>query len=499
MYQKLTKIWAGLLFCFIALLLPLYIPKNGYYDIGEEKFKFFLCGMSILTLVGMLLFLFAVFQKKKVPFHFNSMDIFAILFACFCSVSFFFSGHKDIALIGNEEWYMGLISQLLFIFIYFGISAHLTQIKNCVNAICITGVPMALLALLNRFGFYPLPISGKHPLYISTIGNINWFCGFFIMITAMELILFFQAETPKKKWLFGGALFLSLLAMICQGSLSGYVTLLVLLLLLLKPALQSKQSFLTFLKICLLLFSSCSLLYLTGYFIPGAYVEYDPIVYLVAFSPFPLICLFVTSLLHMLVHRFAKDKNLTFLYKYISGFAAILFVIYLLLCLVNTLWPHKTPFLNSISLFTFDRFWWSTRGGTYTIGFQAYISLPWWRWFVGIGPDCFLTYVYNNLDKVTMAKCFKVQPLANAHNEFLTMLVNTGLLGAAAYAGIFFNAIKKGVKSANPFMKVILFGILGYMINNLFSFQQIISTSFVFVLLGILRNLLGKEPSNASN
>ena len=133
MYQKLTKIWAGLLFCFIALLLPLYIPKNGYYDIGEEKFKFFLCGMSILTLVGMLLFLFAVFQKKKVPFHFNSMDIFAILFACFCSVSFFFSGHKDIALIGNEEWYMGLISQLLFVCIYFGVSAW----KNKMSSIAV--------------------------------------------------------------------------------------------------------------------------------------------------------------------------------------------------------------------------------------------------------------------------------------------------------------------------------------------------------------------------
>ena len=358
---------------------------------------------------------------------------------------------------------------------------------------------MALLACLNRFGFYPIPISGKHPLYISTIGNINWFCGFFIMITAMELVLFFQANTIKKKWLFGVVLFLSLSAMICQGSLSGYVTLLILLLLLLKPALQNKQSFLTFLEVCLLLFGSCSVLYLTGYFIPGAYVEYDPIVYLAAFSPLPLICLFIISLLHMLVRFLAKDFNLSFLYKHIVIFVVLSFVGYLLLCLINTFWPHRTPFLNGISAFTFDRFWWSTRGGTYTIGFQAYISLPWWRWFVGIGPDCFLTYVYDNLDKVTMAKCFKVQPLANAHNEFLTMLVNTGLLGAAAYAGIFFNAIKKGVKSANPFMKVILFGILGYMINNLFSFQQIISTSYVFVLLGILRNLSGKEPSNASN
>ena len=499
MYQKLAKTWAGLLFGFIALLLPLYIPKNGYYDIGEEKFKFFLCGMSILTLVGMLLFLLSFFQKKKTRFHLNSIDVFAILFACFCSVSFLFSGHKDIALIGNEEWYMGLISQLLFVIIYFGISRCLTKTETGIGLVCVIGVPMAFLACLNRFGFYPISISGSHPLYISTIGNINWFCGFFIMITALELVLYSQANTFKQKWLVGGILFLSLSAMICQGSMSGYVTLFILLLLLLKPALQNKHSILTFLEICLLLFGCCSVLYLTGYFIPGAYAEYDPIVYLVAFSPLPLICLFICSLLHMFISFSVKDRNLSFLYKYIVGSVAFVFVCYLLLCLVNTLTPNKTPFLNSISFFTFDRFWWSTRGGTYTVGFQAFLSLPWWRWFIGIGPDCFLTYVYNNLDKVTMAQCFKVQPLANAHNEFLTMLVNTGLLGAITYAGLFFNAIKKATKSANPFMKVILFGILGYVINNLFSFQQVISTSFVFVLLGILRNLLEKERKNASD
>lgn len=499
MYQKLTKIWAGLMFIFIALLLPLYLPKNGYYYIGEAKFTFFLCGMSILTLAGTLLFLLYFFQKKKEKFYFNSIDFFVMLFAFSCLVSYLFSAHKDTALWGNEEWYMGLISQLLFVIIYLGISRCLTKTKGCIGLICAIGIPMALLACLNRFGFYPIPISGNHPLYISTIGNINWFCGFFIMITAMELVLFFQADTRRKKWLLGGILFLSLSAMICQGSMSGYVTLFILLLLLLKPALQNKQSILRFLEIVLLLFGCCSVLYLTGYFIPGAYVEYDPIVYLAAFSPLPLICLFICSLLHMLVQFSAKDRNLSFLYKYIVVFIGFVFVCYLLLCLVNTLAPHRTPFLNGISAFTFDRFWWSTRGGTYTIGFQAYSSLPWWRQLIGIGPDCFLTYVYDNLDKITMAKYFKTQPLANAHNEFLTMLVNTGLLGAVSYAGIFLSTIKNAVKATNPFIKVILFGILGYMINNLFSFQQVISTSFVFVLLGILRNLLGKELSNASN
>lgn len=313
------------------------------------------------------------------------------------------------------------------------------------------------------------------------------------------MVLYFEAKTAKTKWLFGSVLFLSFLAMICQGSISGYVTILVLMLILLKSALKEKAALLTYLEICLLLFGGCSLMYMTGYFIPNTFVEYDPITYLVAFSPLPLICLFVTFLVHMLICFTTKDLHLTALYKYIVTFTGVAFILYLLLCLINTLFPDITPFLNGISAFTFDRFWWSTRGGTYTIGVQAYVSLPWWRWLIGIGPDCFLTYVYDNLDKVTMAKCFKLQPLANAHNEFLTMLVNTGLFGVVSYVGIFVSSIKKTLKSENLFIKVILFGILGYIINNFFSFQQVISTSFVFVLLGILENLLREERANASN
>lgn len=497
MYKKLSRLWAGLMFVFIALLLPLYIPINGYSFIGTEKYYFFLYGMVAFAICGILFLIYSAIKKKIGTLSIT--DLFALSFATVCLISFLFSAHKDIALIGNEEWNMGLISQLLFVLIYFGISRYLTYIKQGIYTVCIIGIPMALLTIVNRFGFYPLPINGKHPLYVSTIGNINWFCGFFIMITAMELVLFFYSRTQKEKYLFGSALFLSLLAMICQGSMSGYVTLLILLLILLKPALNSRLAFMTYLEIYLLLFSGCTLTYITGYFIPDAYVEYDPIINLVAFSVLPCICLFLAVLLYIILYCMAKDFNLSFLYKYIIGIVITLFFGYLVVCLINTLMPDVTPFLNGISAFTFDRFWWSTRGGTYAIGVQAYVSLPWWRKLLGIGPDCFLTYVYDNLDKVTVAKSFRLQPLANAHNEFLTMLVNTGLFGLISYAGIFIMTIKNAIKSTRQFMKVILFGVLGYMINNLFSFQQVISTSFAFVLLGIIENLLRKERGNASD
>ena len=115
MYKKLSKLWAGLLFAFIALLLPLYIPKNGYLYIGTEKFYFFFCGMCILSILGFSFFLYALVKKKLQIFHFSKTDIFVLCFALACCVSTLFSINKNVAFIGNEEWNMGLVSQLLLI------------------------------------------------------------------------------------------------------------------------------------------------------------------------------------------------------------------------------------------------------------------------------------------------------------------------------------------------------------------------------------------------
>ena len=189
MYQKLSKLWAGLLFVFNALLLPLYIPKNGYLNIGTDKYYFFFSGMCILCALGIPLLIYAIAKKKSQILHFSKTDIYVLCFAFFSFISYLFSIDNKVGLIGNEEWNMGLVAQLFFVIIYFSISRYLIHINCCIYAVCIIGVPMALLTVANRFGFHPIPIKGSHPLYVSTIGNINWFCGFFIMITALEMIL----------------------------------------------------------------------------------------------------------------------------------------------------------------------------------------------------------------------------------------------------------------------------------------------------------------------
>ena len=82
---------------------------------------------------------------------------------------------------------------------------------------------------------------------------------------------------------------------------------------------------------------------------------------------------------------------------------------------------------------------------------------------------------------------FKGRSLTNAHCEWLTVLVNNGLLGMVCYAGLFVSAIMRFLKAGktNPLAGVCGFAVLAYTVNNLFSFQQVLSAVTVFMVLGM--------------
>lgn len=77
--------------------------------------------------------------------------------------------------------------------------------------------------------------------------------------------------------------------------------------------------------------------------------------------------------------------------------------------------------------------------------------------------------------------------LTNAHNEWLTLLVNTGFLGLACYLGLFASAFARHIRGASgqPLLYLSAICILTYTMNNIVSFQQVLSTPFVFIMTGI--------------
>ena len=114
---------------------------------------------------------------------------------------------------------------------------------------------------------------------------------------------------------------------------------------------------------------------------------------------------------------------------------------------------------------------------------------------VGIGPDCMARYLYNDGSetvKALVAEAFGKQRLTNAHNEWLTLLTNVGLLGVVSFVGMMITAIKRFI--GNYKISVVAAGcgfcLLAYTVNNMFSFQQSMSFATIFVVFGIGENYL---------
>ena len=109
---------------------------------------------------------------------------------------------------------------------------------------------------------------------------------------------------------------------------------------------------------------------------------------------------------------------------------------------------------------------------------------------VGIGPDGMSAFLYQNGSEELIAlvkEAFGNATLTNAHNEWLTVLVNTGLFGLVCYVGMIVSAVIRYVKNRNAsaIAGAAGFCMLAYTVNNMFSFQQAMNVSVLFLIFGM--------------
>ncbi len=104
----------------------------------------------------------------------------------------------------------------------------------------------------------------------------------------------------------------------------------------------------------------------------------------------------------------------------------------------------------------------------------------------GVGPDCFSSYTAANYPE-EVRLLWGGLTLTNVHNEWFNIIINAGLLGGAAYIGIFVSAFLRFVKrrGKNLLLTGIAASIISYIAYNFFCYQQVLCTPFIFMLMGI--------------
>lgn len=526
----------------LLVILPLY-TGGGYWQLGDAKYMLFR-NMSLLCLgcwlaagmpwrIGRLIAFWRKHNKTSVwgNFPFSSVDWAVLSYAGCVILSALCSSCGQLAWKGYGGWYMGAVSQVLFAGIYFFVSRQYDGAGWPVWLGELALFLVTVFGLLHRLGLDPLGLmdgwnSGdwEYSHMLSTLGNINWLCGYYSVALAVLTVHFLREERPPiliPLYLASVSVFV-LLGI--QGSQSGWLLLLVCTGsgIFLGRGRRSVQK-----KICALL---------AGFFLGMPLME-------------------VLMRLRGSEAAFVADGNIFDYVKWYmwligaGGCAALFFCLsrkrgiagkdrgffrIVLQRLRRRSGMQRAVLVTAgccgamvgillgyllITRSVGDGFG-SGRGFLWRISLEGFAQADGKDKLLGAGPDCYGEAVFNRLGvgtEVWKGEHWEGAVFTNAHSEFLSQLCNVGILGTVSYLAIFLTGLwrygggfpKKRLRrrrgGEGPAAgsdegqgtdraqrgSVCWEGRLGamvlvlYGIHSLISFQQVLNAPLLFLVLGL--------------
>lgn len=470
-------LWTYLFMMCFALAI---YTKGTYNELGNTKFSFYrsisIAGVILLCLLYVLLI---IINKKKILAKRNIrlVDIAFLSFAITNLLTFCFAVDRQESLWGTTGWNMGFLTWCLMIFYYFSFSRFMKWKNYLWYIIFIPVFIVAFLAILNRFGVISLFGTGTNSFFLSTIGNINWYCGYLSVFMPLGICLFTMEKLNNIIIKCG----LALWVIVCytsafsQGSTSIIVIMLATNTVLLLVCLAKRElwiSYLIQLAVCGLSMEVVRFLVkIYGYNYEGgnlciSIVDKRTGLILMAVS------FFLISVSRLLGAMNIKWHKKVYLFTYV-------------LCIIGCMLVAIFLIINN-----FNEEFGNGRGFIWIYSARLFNELDVFRKLVGIGQDCYAYYSYSIGEYAYILDMeFGSARLTNAHNELFTLLINNGILGLLSYVfvlgAVVLEFAGKYKKDKNIFALAFLISLIAYTCNNFISFAQIMSTPYIFMLIGI--------------
>lgn len=473
----------------ILAALPLY-TEGTYYQIGDTKYIVFrniavFC-LAIWAIFSLVKGAAGLFQHRREWIRsavagLSSVDLAMLAYVLCVLISTWHSPYTETAWQGYWEWYMGAISQLLFVGTYFFLSRHYTGQKYPILLGEAAFLAAILLGFANRLGWDPLGVYVGHKEedwvcshMLSTLGNINWLCGYMGVMVAFPLAGFLNSKDRLKSAACFVLSALGLAMLVLQGSDVGVVLALVAvgLCVLVGYDPLHRAHFRRYGEKGLLLAATVS--FLIG--VMGQLTDLrgtiqampsdSPLQGMLTWYGWWVIAL-ILFLLSMAA-RALPEK----LYK--IALTSLLGVSALALAVLGIWYLSSHPF---------DGNWGSGRGSLWRAALRGFGEAGWVQKLIGAGPDCYAEYIYRIMPSWEVSQIeghWEGSIFTNAHNEWLTQLINLGVLGLTAYLAVFVTAFRR---YRGMFLGI--FALALYGVNSLVSFQQVLNAPFLFVILGL--------------
>lgn len=485
-----------------------FYAKDGYHQIGNAKFEAYKIVMSIGFSIFLMLCVFdlvnIICQKK--PWRISVTDGFVLAYLLLSSISVVSGGFYKDALWGSAGWYMGWMSQLSFVLIYFAVSRFGRYYRLILSVLCGSAFVVFLIGILHRLmidpiGFYEGLDGYQMSQFLSTMGQATWYASFLAVALPVGVAAFLFAE--KRLWRILGGVYMvvGFASLVTQNSDSAYFAFAGFMLVFFVVCVEKRNTMNRFAEGCTFFFATGKVMYFLMQLHPNPELKYDFVTKLMleGRSTWVLLALcFVWDIfLYLRRNRAYSAVRLQWVKKaVIAGTAGgIVIMAGLIVLQTKGVFSGKLgEMLGSISYFNWHKEWGNGRGRIWTFAVRVFAGESLLHKLFGVGPDCFSSYT-RAVHGEEVKLFWEDKVLTNAHNEWMTTVVNVGILGAVAYIGIFVTAISRFVKAwrKDYLLAGVAASTVSYMAYNLFCYQQVCCTPFVFLLLGVGEYLWRKE------
>lgn len=525
----------------ITAFLPLYI-RGTYVMLGDDKYVLFhsvslLClGLGIVAvLVKLPVRIWSELHSsdrrvlsgvRRILWHRESLkvllkrsgpspvDVWVMLYGIAVIVSAMCSSYGITAWTGYPDWHMGAVSQLIFVGTYFFVSRYYRGDAWPVFLLETAFFLVTVLGICSRLGLDPLGLMHEFNLedweyshLISTIGNINWFCGYCAVALAMPVAGYLKGKSLQKTFVLYVVSALGLLLLCIQGSDIGPVLVIVCLGVCLLWSRGRTEEF----GRTLLLAAGAAfglpcysgIIRLCGEEALKSLPADGPGLPLFGWGGWWLIgivCLGLYLFLRRLTgqpvlgrmraQKTFKERDCSGLQDSVPERATIIRGLWLGTVVLGAAVVIVGSILYLWHL-SGSRAWQSGRGALWRLALQGFMRGDWKQKLLGVGPDCFAEYIYSAFapsELFVPEDHWANAVFANAHNQWLNHLVNIGLLGTGCVAGVAIAAARRYYRYLPGVLALILYGV-----NSLVSFQQVLNTPLFFVMLGICEYCVRKD------
>ena len=478
------------------------------------------------------------------------LDYVVLVYGICVLLSYAFSDFKSYAFKGAAGWTMGLCTQMIFIAVYYILSRqeklfgtiklgkvkekYQTLAKLVIGIHLISSALTFLFGILHRFEIDPLGMYVGLELYqkiefLSTIGQATWFSGYVCSVFTVGVTLFYISEQKWLRTLTGIYSVISFGILVTQNSDSAFIAVAGIMLLLGYFSLSDIRKWCRFWQIMTLMWGTFAGIGVLQRVFADRAVPLDSLsvffsqsaVTWVMFSVSVIVMLFYSNCYkkrmsekHMQNskknteltdnHKVKEDNIMAItkaIYKGIVFLVAAVVILTIIFIYLNTkgYLLQWFDYQSTHHYLLFDGHWGSNRGSTWMICWQAFMKMPFYQKLFGVGPDSVSAYLYNVPEiRDLLYSLWGNMRLTNAHNEYLNSLLCYGVVGVTAWLAVLIGGIRYFYNSAknNSFMIAFALCIMGYACHNIFCYQQVCATPFLFIALGIGESLTKSENFN---